>query len=147
MTTMKTIMKTRTYSELCRYSSFEDRFEYLKLGGSVGRPTFGFDRHINQDFYTSTEWRGVRRFVIIRDYGRDLGVEGHEADAVLVHHMNPMTPNDVIHHEEWILDPEFLITCTPNTHNAIHYGDASHIPKPYVERRPGDTRLWGHVRS
>lgn len=141
-------MTIKTYTELCRHKSFEDRFEYLKLGGSVGRATFGFDRHINQDFYTSTEWRGIRRIVLIRDNGCDLGAEGHTINGpVLVHHINPMTVDDVIRHEDWILDPEFLITTTPNTHNAIHYGDWSLIPKPFVERQPGDTKLWGQGRS
>lgn len=135
--------RTRSYAELRRIESFEDRFEYLRLGGSVAHETFGFDRYINQDFYTSAEWRNVRRHVILRDNGCDLGVRGHEINgALLVHHMNPMTSDDIIHQEEWIWDPEFLITTTKDTHNAIHYGNRSLLPKPFVERRPGDTRLW-----
>lgn len=128
---------------MIRYSSFEDRFEYLKLGGSVGASTFGFDRYINQEFYSSWEWKNVRRHVIIRDKGCDLAVLGHEIHTdILVHHLNPMTPNDVIHQEAWIIDPEFLICTTKNTHNAIHYGDRSLLRVPYVPRSPGDTKLW-----
>lgn len=136
-------MRDRRYSELRRLDTFEDRFEYLKLGGSVGYSTFGFDRHVNQAFYTSSEWRNVRRQVILRDKGCDLGVPGYEINgALLIHHINPMDVDDVIHQEEWILDPEFLITTTHNTHNAIHYGDISLLPTKLVERTRGDTRLW-----
>jgi len=136
-------MRTKSYSELRWIESFEDRFEYLKLGGTVGRATFGFDRHINQAFYTSHEWKEAKRHVIIRDQGCDLGVKGFEINgALLVHHMNPMSVDDVIHGEEWILNPEFLITTTQNTHNAIHFGDASQLRIKFVERKPGDTRLW-----
>lgn len=136
-------MMTKTYSELRRFDTFEDRFEYLKLGGSVGHSTFGFDRHVNQTFYTSYDWRQIRQHVILRDNGCDLGVPGYEINgALLVHHLNPMEVEDVIHGEEWILDPEFLITTTHNTHNAIHYGDATLLHTAYVERRAGDTRLW-----
>lgn len=134
---------TRTYTELSRIDSFEDRFEYLKLGSQVGYATFGFDRHINQSFYTSTEWKSVRREVILRDNGCDLGVSGHEIQgAPLVHHINPLDVEDVISHLGWVFDPEFLITTTHNTHNAIHYGDRSLLPKQHVDRKPGDTRLW-----
>ena len=136
-------MRTRTYSELSRLSSFEDRFEYLKLSGQVGVATFGFDRYINQSFYTSTQWRQVRDKIIARDLGLDLGADGHEIyDRVIIHHMNPMVPEDIIHGDEDILDPEYLISTSHRTHNAIHYGDSSLLPKPLVERRPGDTRLW-----
>lgn len=133
----------KTYSEMSRYASFTDRFEYLKLGGSVGAATFGFDRYINQEFYSSWEWKNARQQVILRDNGCDLGIEGYEIHAdILVHHLNPMSPNDVIHDEAWILDPEFLITTTKNTHNAIHYGDRSLLRTPFVARQPGDTKLW-----
>ena len=133
----------KTYSELCRFDTFEDRFEYLKLGGSVGDPTFGFDRYINQDFYRSAPWRAVRRQVIIRDQGYDLGIPGHEIHVdLLVHHINPMSSKDILHGEEWIFDPEFLITTSKDTHNAIHFGDASLLKIRFVERRPGDTKLW-----
>lgn len=136
-------MRIRTYSELSRLSSFEDRFEYLKLSGQVGVATFGFDRYINQSFYTSRQWRQVRDKIIARDLGLDLGADGHEIyDKVIIHHMNPMAPEDIIHGDEDILDPEYLISTSHRTHNAIHYGDSSLLPKPLVERRPGDTRLW-----
>jgi len=135
--------KIRSYSELRRIDSFEDRFEYLKMGGSVGHETFGFDRHINQAFYHSSEWKQIRNYVIARDGGCDLGVRGYEIHAeLLVHHMNPMDSDDIIHGEEWILDPNYLITTTQATHNAIHYGDRSLLAVPFVERSPGDTRLW-----
>lgn len=133
----------RRYSELRRLSSFEERFEYLQLKGAVGRSTFGFDRYINQQFYTSTQWRQVRDRVIARDLGMDLGVDGYEIfDRIIIHHMNPMTAEDIEHGDSDILDPEFLITTTHRTHNAIHYGDARLLPKPLVDRRPGDTKLW-----
>ena len=133
----------RTYSELRRLTDFEDRYRYLALRGSVGRATFGFDRHINQQFYRSTEWRHIRHHVIARDLGCDLGVEGYEIhDRVYIHHMNPMTVNDIAHGEDSILNPEFLISTTHRTHNAIHYGDERLLPRPLTERRSGDTKLW-----
>lgn len=136
-------MKIRTYSELKQIETFEDRFDYLVLSGRVGSETFGFDRWMNQNFYTSSEWRGARRAVILRDEGCDLGVEGYEINGGLtVHHMNPMTPDDIIHSKDWILDPEFLITTSNETHNTIHYGDRSQLRKPYSPRSPGDTKLW-----
>ena len=136
-------MKTRTYSELRRLETFEERFDYLVLHGQVGQQTFGFDRYINQQFYTSPEWKWCREVVIVRDDGCDLGVPGFEIDAqLLIHHINPLTLDDIKHREEWILDPEFLITTTKQTHNAIHYGDRSLLPQPHVPRAPGDTRLW-----
>jgi hypothetical protein len=135
--------RNRSYSELRRIDSFEERFRYLAIRGEVGAITFGFDRHLNQAFYTSREWRHIREHVIARDEGMDLGVPGYEIfDKVIIHHMNPMTLEDVEHGDDSILDPEFLITTTHRTHNAIHYGDESLLPKPHVERRPGDTRLW-----
>lgn len=136
-------MRNRTYSELVRYTTFEDRFAYLKLEGAVGSQTFGFDRYLNQMFYSSHEWKSIRKYVTIRDNGCDLGVEGYEIHAnLLVHHINPMTQEDILHKEEWILDPEFLITTTHNTHNGLHYGNESLLPKVVPERKPGDTRLW-----
>jgi hypothetical protein len=136
-------MKIRTYSEMNKYQSFEDRFEYLRLDGAVGVATFGFDRHINQKFYKSFEWKRVRDFVITRDEGCDLGVIGYEIHAgILIHHMNPMQVEDIIHGDEWIINPENLITTTQRTHNAIHYGDASLLPKTVVSRQVGDTKLW-----
>lgn len=136
-------MMTRTYLEMVRFDSFEERFEYLKLGGGVGRSTFGFDRYINQQFYASREWKDIRNYVILRDNGCDLGVEGYEIhESPLIHHINPMVPEDIVHGETWILDPEFLITTTHNTHNAIHYGGESRMPKVVAERAPNDTKLW-----
>ena len=136
-------MMTRTYLEMVRFDSFEERFEYLKLGGGVGRSTFGFDRYINQQFYASREWKDIRNYVILRDNGCALGTSGYEIyDSPLIHHINPMVPEDIVHGETWILDPEFLITTTHNTHNAIHYGGKSLIPKVIAERSPNDTKLW-----
>lgn len=136
-------MKIRRYSELSQFTTFDDRFEYLKLEGSVGRTTFGFDRYINQGFYTSKEWKTLRNDVIVRDNGCDLGVSGYEIHVdMLVHHMNPMIPDDIINGNEWILNPEFLILTTKNTHNAIHYGNPSLLPRVTTERRAGDTKLW-----
>ena len=133
----------RRYSELRHIPTFEERFDYLRLDGSVGRETFGFDRHINQRFYTSKEWRDIRHHVIARDLGLDLGAEGYEINSrILIHHMNPILADDILHKNDDILDPEFLITTCHNTHNAIHYGDSSLLPKPLVERTRGDTRLW-----
>lgn len=116
---------------------------YLSLKGRVGESTFGFDRYINQKFYTSTQWRQVRDHVIARDLGMDLACDGYEIhDKVIIHHMNPMTADDIIHGDSDILDPEFLITTTHLTHNAIHYGDPSLLRPQFVERVPGDTKLW-----
>lgn len=138
-----TMTKVRSYSELLRYQTFEERYDYLQLGGEVGVATFGFDRYMNQAFYTSTDWRRVRRAVILRDEGCDLGVPGYEINAtLLVHHINPMGSDDLIHQEEWVLNPEYLITTTTKTHNAIHFGDRSLLAKPFVERSNGDTKLW-----
>lgn len=136
-------MKHRTYSELCQLETFEERYRYLELGGTVGRLTFGFDRWVNQGFYHSSEWRSVRNKVIVRDNGCDLGVLGYEiASGLLVHHMNPISLQDIEHGEQWTIDPNFLITTSLQTHNAIHYGDESLLPKGPVERKPGDTTLW-----
>lgn len=133
----------RSYSELRGIPTFEGRFEYLKIGGFVGTTTFGYDRWINQKFYTSRSWLSVREAVLVRDLGCDLGVVGYDIHTnAVIHHMNPMTPADIQAGETWILDPEFLITTTLLTHNAIHYGDASLLPSLPVERRPGDTALW-----
>ena len=135
--------KIRTYSELIHHSLFEDRYEYLKLPGIVGRVTLGFDRYIGQKFYRSREWRSARDYVIVRDNGCDLGVPGHEIRTdLLIHHINPISVDDLVGGLHWILDPEYLITTCHDTHNAIHYGDASLLPKEFVERSPGDTKLW-----
>lgn len=136
--------EVKTYSELCHYTTFEERFDYLSLSGQVGESTFGHERWINQDFYISHEWKDVRRHVILRDRGCDLGIPGREIYTdLLVHHINPMTSDDIIHGELWILDPEYLITTTKDTHNAIHYGNRTSLRTPFVERSPGDTTLWG----
>lgn len=143
-------MLIRTYSELSKLESFDDRFEYLKLGALVGEKSFGDERWLNQRFYTSREWRTVRDHVIARDLGCDLGIqnEGREfRTPPAVHHINPMRPADIINNNVDILDPEFLISVTLNTHNAIHFGDSSKLTKPEVERRPGDTLLWGRRPS
>ena len=136
-------MSIKTYSELVRYDTFEDRLEYLRLGGGVGRATFGFDRHVNQLFYMSREWKSLRNHVMVRDKGCDLGVLGYEIHVgPLIHHINPMEVNDILHQADWILDPEFLITTTHDTHNAIHYGTVSPYPKVVTERTLNDTKLW-----
>lgn len=133
----------RTYSELVKIDGFLPRFRYLVLRGQVGKATFGFDRHVNQAFYRSTEWRQVRQHVIARDLGCDLAVPDHEIyDQILIHHMNPMTVGDIAEGNSSIIDPEYLICVTHKTHNAIHFGDENQLPKLHVERRPGDTKLW-----
>lgn len=136
-------MKIRTYSELIKSSTFDERFKYLALHGYVGDSTFGFDRYINQMFYASAEWKRIRQHVILRDNGCDLGVEGYEIhDRLYVHHMNPMEPDEIFEGNSSIVDPEFLITTTHRTHNAIHYGDERQLPRPLIERKRGDTKLW-----
>jgi hypothetical protein len=133
----------RTYSELRQLETFEDRFHYLELKGILGVRTFGFDRWVNQRFYRSPEWRYVRNEVIVRDNGCDLGFPGYEIyQGLLVHHMNPLSIDDLKHGEDWIIDPNFLITTSLQTHNAIHYGDETLLPRGPVERRHGDTTLW-----
>lgn len=136
-------MSTRRYSELIKRTTFEERFRYLALRGSVGAATFGFDRPLNQKFYQSREWKQLRWHIIDRDMNCDLGVEDHEIfGRPVIHHMNPMTADEIVQGDEGILDPDFLITTTHKTHNAIHYGDERHLPRPFVPRRPGDTDLW-----
>lgn len=138
-------MTIRTYSELSELESFEDRYRYLSLRGVVCEETFGSERYRNQKFYTSREWRLIRDEVIVRDLGQDLGIEGYDIfDRPIIHHMNPMVAKDLIHGNSDILNPEYLITTTHRTHNAIHYGDATLLLKPFTARRPGDTKLWGN---
>lgn len=133
----------RTYSELITLPTFEERFEYLRLGGKVGAETFGFDRYLNQIFYKSDKWLSVRDKVIIRDNGCDLGIEGREIyDRILVHHMNPITMDDIVNHSSWILDPEYLITTVKNTHDAIHYSDENLLIKDPIERKKNDMCPW-----
>jgi len=137
----------RTFTELQKLDTFVERFDYLKLRGVVGDETFGSERFRNQAFYRSREWRLIRDEVITRDFGQDLAADGFDIrDRIIIHHMNPMRPEDLIHHNEDILNPEYLISTTHNTHNAIHYGDASLLRLSVVERRPGDTKLWGDRR-
>lgn len=133
----------RRYRDLRRFETLEERFRYLSLRGTVGESTFGFDRWINQEFYTSKEWRDLRHDIIARDEGCDLGVPGYEIHSRLaIHHMNPMTVDDINHGNDDILNPEFLITVSHRTHNAIHYGDEGLLPRPLVDRAAGDTKLW-----
>lgn len=133
----------RRYSELITYNTFVDRYNYLKLSGQVGVETFGFERYINQALYRSKRWLDTRRKVIIRDQGCDLGIDGYEiGDRIIVHHMNPITLEDIEEERECVFDPEFLISCSFMTHNAIHYGDESLLPKLPVERSLNDTCPW-----
>ena len=133
----------RRYSELITYDTFVDRYNYLKLVGQVGVETFGFERYINQALYRSKRWLDTRRKVIIRDQGCDLGIDGYEiGDRIIVHHMNPITLEDIEEERECVFDPEFLISCSFMTHNAIHYGDESLLPKLPVERSVNDTCPW-----
>ena len=135
--------KIRTYSELSKIPGYEDRFEYLKLQGFVGEETFGYDRYLNQDFYRSREWKRLRDYIITRDMGCDMGVDGWEiAGRIVIHHMNPVEAIDIIHSSDYLLDPEFLICVSHNTHNAIHYGDKSLLILPPVERTKNDTCPW-----
>lgn len=138
-------MIIRTYSELITLPTFEERYEYLRLGGKVGEETFGFDRYLNQMFYKTDEWRRVRDYVILRDFGCDLACEDREiADGVkiFVHHMNPITTKDIIHRSEFLLEPEYLITTIKNTHDAIHYGDSSLLITAPILRSKNDTCPW-----
>ena len=140
---LTSMTKLRTYSELCRHKTFEERYWYLRLQGNVGDSTFGFDRLLNQRFYHSNEWKRLRSFVITRDNGCDLGIPGYDIYAnLLIHHMNPVTIDDIRHGGDFILNPEFLITTSLQTHNAVHYGDETLLPRGPVERKSGDTTLW-----
>ena len=135
--------RIRSYSELRQLETFIERYQYLELRGVLGESTFGFDRWVNQRFYKSWEWKSIRDQVIVRDNGCDLGVLGYEIHSgLLVHHMNPLALKDLADGEDWILDPEFLITTSLKTHNAIHYGNESLLPRGPVERKLGDTTLW-----
>ena len=133
----------RCYSDLIEIPTFEERFRYLQLNGFVGQDTFGFDRYMNQAFYQSKEWKRVRDFVILRDNGCDLGVYGHTIyGKILIHHMNPITVKDIERVSDYLMNPEYLICVTHTTHNAIHYGDESLIPKGPIIRTPNDTCPW-----
>lgn len=132
----------KKYSELIRIPDFKGRFEYLKLSGTVGESTFGFDRYLNQALYRSREWKQIRNEIIVRDNGFDMGLADYPADKIIVHHMNPINENDIWERDLKIFDPEFLICVSHNTHNAIHFGSFELLPKPITERRPGDTCPW-----
>lgn len=140
---MVILMRIKTYSELITFSTFEDRFEYLQLKGIVGQETFGFDRYLNQILYNSKEWKHLRNEIIVRDNGCDLALEGFEIHGrILIHHINPITIDDVIKRRGIVFDPENLICVTHNTHNAIHYGDKSLLITGPIERRENDTCPW-----
>ena len=142
---MKTMTTIRTYSELCQLSTFEERFDYLRLNGSVGKDTFGFDRYLNQQFYRSSEWKRIRDRVIFRDNGCDLGVEGYEIRGrILIHHINPISVEDIHTMSDLLMNPEYLICVSHRTHNAIHYGDESLIITAPIERTQNDTCPWRH---
>lgn len=137
--------KIKTYSELIKYSTFEDRFRYLSLKGQVGVETYGFDRWMNQKFYRSPEWKQVRNSVIVRDSGCDLGILGREiSERIIVHHINPILVNDIVDATDYLLNPEFLICVSHNTHEAIHYGDESLLITMPVARCKNDTCPWKH---
>lgn len=134
----------RTYTELSQLETFMERFNYLKLEGVIGEDTFGFDRYLNQVFYTSQEWRHVRDIVIVRDNGNDLGVNGFGISKrnLIVHHMNPICVEDILKRKENILNPEYLICVSRSTHQALHYGNLDLLPKDIVDRKPNDTCPW-----
>lgn len=141
----KYMMNIRTYSELIKLPTFEERYAYLRLGGRVGEATFGFDRYLNQMFYKSDEWLSIRDKVIVRDNGCDLGIEGREIESsILIHHMNPISKKDVLERSDFLLNPEYLICTIKNTHDAIHYGDENLLIKDPIERRKNDTCPWRH---
>ncbi len=141
--TMKRLTNIKNYTELIKLKNFIDRFEYLKLDGTVGQDTFGFERYLNQGFYHSAEWRAIRDQVIARDLGCDLGIDGYEIHGrIYIHHMNPITVDDIRKITEYLLDPEYLICTTHETHNALHFGDASLLVTEPVVRTPFDTCPW-----
>ena len=136
-------MLLRTYTELIQLKTFKERYDYLRLGGIVGQNTFGFDRYLNQRFYKSPEWQQIRRDVIIRDEGRDLAMEGYELHGnIYVHHMNPVSIQDLVDVNEWILNPEYLVCASKRTHDAIHFGDESLLPELPKERTLNDMCPW-----
>ena len=133
----------RTYSELITLPTFEERFEYLRVDGIVGEETFGSRRYINQKYYTSSEYKRLRRIILLRDNGLDLGVEDHQINGIIViHHMNPITIEDILNHSPLAWDPEYLISVSALTHKAIHFSNIELLPKPVVERKPNDTCPW-----
>lgn len=137
------IMIIRTYSELSKLKTFEERYRYLRLNGKVGEETFGFDRWLNQRFYKDPEWLSIRDKVIIRDNGCDLGIKDRKiTDRIIVHHMNPITKEDILRRSDFLLNPDYLICTVKNTHDAIHYGDDSLLINEFVERSRNDTCPW-----
>lgn len=133
----------KNYSQLVSFHTFKDRFEYLKLGGVVGHSTFGFERYLNQNFYRSSEWKRTRREIIIRDNGCDLADPEYEiVGRIIVHHLNPITIDDIEFGRDCLFDPENLVCTSHMTSEAIHYGDYSLLPKPLIDRTRGDTTLW-----
>ena len=134
----------KTYSELVTFPTFEERFKYLKLSdGRVGEDTFGYDRYLNQQFYKTREWRNLRDSLIVRDNGCDLGVDGYEIyGRIIIHHLNPISKNDILYRTDFLTNPEYLICTTHNTHNAIHYGDENLLAKGPIERTVNDTCPW-----
>ena len=138
-------MSIRTYSELITIPTFEERFEYLQLKGSVGKDTFGYDRYLNQVLYRSPEWKRLRNQIIIRDCGCDLACDGYDIyDKVLIHHLNPITVEDVLARSRKVFDPDNLVCVSHNTHNAIHYGDVDLIVTGPIVRTKNDTCPWRH---
>ena len=138
-------MSIRTYSELITIPTFEERFEYLQLKGSVGKDTFGYDRHLNQVLYRSPEWKRLRNQIIIRDCGCDLACEGYDIHSkVLIHHLNPITVEDVLARSRKVFDPDNLVCVSHNTHNAIHYGDVDLLATGPIIRTKNDTCPWRH---
>lgn len=133
----------RTYSELTKIQTYNERFKYLRLSSLVGKETFGYDRYLNQVFYRSKEWKDIRRYVIIRDMGCDLGIKDREIQGkIYIHHMEPISKDDLIHRIGFILNPEFLICCSFETHNAIHYGSLFSTSADLIDREPNDTCPW-----
>lgn len=134
---------SRTYSELVKIPTLIERYKYLRLEGKPGQATFGFERFLNQRFYTSQEWRDTRRAIALRDNGCDLGLEDWPImGKIYIHHMNPLTRSMIVRKDDALLDPDNLISVSLNTHNAIHYGTEELLPQPYTPRRKGDTKLW-----
>lgn len=136
----------RTYTKLMQIPTFLERYRYLRIGGEVGKETFGWERYINQKFYTSNEWRRFRQQIIIRDFGCDLACDGHEFadhELIFIHHMNPIDSSDILNQTEFLMNPEYVISCRDSTHKAIHYGDESLImPYELTTRSPNDTCPW-----
>ena len=142
---MMNMTSIKTYSELITIPTFKERYEYLRLKGLVGEETFGYDRYLNQSFYKSREWMDIRDYVIIRDNGCDLGMPGHEIHGrILIHHMNPITKEDILRRSKFLLDPEYLISTIKTTHDAIHYGDENLLMDEPIARTKNDTCPWRH---